>query len=68
MNAPGTRLGALTKDLWMRWQETRQHWDDSQSREFEAKYLHELVSSVDRSMVVVEELDKVVAKIRSDCE
>ncbi len=68
MNAAGTRLGALTKDIWLRWQETRQHWDDSQSREFESKYLQELVSSVERTMVVIEDLDKVVARIRSDCE
>ncbi len=68
MNAAGTRLAALTKDLWVRWQETKQYWDDAQSREFESKYMQELVSSVDRAMVVIEELDKAVSKIRRDCE
>jgi len=68
MNANGTRLSALTKELWVQWQATKQYWKDSKSEEFEQKYLQELVASVDKSVMVIEQLDKLVTKIRRDCE
>ncbi|SPE52922.1 conserved hypothetical protein [Verrucomicrobia bacterium] len=68
MNANGTRLSGITKDLWNQWQLTKQDWPDAKSQEFERKYLQELISSVDKAVTVIEQLDKVVAKIRSDCE
>jgi len=68
MNANGTRLSGITKDLLNQWQLTKQDWPDAKSPEFERKYLQELISSVDKAVTVIEQLDKVVAKIRSDCE
>jgi hypothetical protein len=68
MNANGTRLTALTRELWAQWQQTRQAWDDVKSREFEQRFLLELLSTVDKTVVVIEELDKLVTKIKSDCE
>ena len=46
MNANGSRLEGITKDLWNQWQQTREYWRDSKSQEFEHKYLEELVASV----------------------
>jgi hypothetical protein len=68
MHANGTRLQALTKELWVQWQQTRQSWNDNKSAEFEHKYLQELMASVDKSVIVIEQLDKLLAKIRRDCE
>jgi hypothetical protein len=68
MNASGTRLGALTKELYVQWQQTRQYWNDARSQEFERKYLQELFASVDKSVTVIEQLDKLVARIKKDCE
>ena len=68
MNASGTRLGGITKELWGQWQETKQYWKDTKSEEFERKYLDELVSSVDRTVMVIEQLDKLIGKIKKDCE
>lgn len=68
MNASGTRLGALTKELYVQWQQTKQYWNDARSQEFERKYLQELFSSVDKSVTIIEQLDKLVAKIKKDCE
>ena len=68
MNASGTRLGALTKELYVQWQQTKQYWNDARSQEFERKYLQELFASVDKSVTVIEQLDKLVAKIKKDCE
>jgi len=68
MSASGARLEALTKDLRVRWQQTREYWVDAKSLEFEHKYLEELFASVDRAVMVIEQLDKVILKIKKDCE
>ncbi len=68
MNASGTRLEALTRELRLQWQQTRQYWDDSKSSEFEQKYLQELFAGVDRTVTVIEQLDKILSRIKRDCE
>ena len=68
MSGAGHRLGALTKDLANRWQRTRESWRDAKADEFQRQYLDELYTSVDKAMQVIEQLDKLMAKIRSDCE
>lgn len=68
MNANGSRLEAITRELWVQWQQTRQSWADDKSREFEQKYLQELVQSVDKSVAVIEQLDKLLTRIKRDCE
>ena len=68
MNANATRLTGLTKDLWTDWQQTKAYWRDAKSQEFERKYMEELRASVDRTISVIEQLDKLLAKIRKDCE
>jgi chemotaxis signal transduction protein len=68
MNVHGSRLSAITKELWLQWQQTREYWQDAKSEEFERKYLEELVSSADKTVTVIEELDKLISKIKSDCE
>ena len=68
MNARGTRLGAITKELWNQWQQTKEHWKDAKSNEFEHKYLEELVANVDKTVMVIEQLDKLIGKIKKDCE
>ena len=40
----------------------------SKSTEFEQRYLLELQSGVDRALPVFADLDKLISKIRSDCE
>ena len=68
MSGCGSKLTALTKALLVQWQQTKEHWKDAKSQEFEHKYMDELLASVDRSVTVIEQLDKLVAKIRHDCE
>ncbi len=68
MSASGARLEALTRDLRQQWLQTRESWDDAKSREFEQKYLQELFAAVDRSVTTIDELDKLLTKIRKDCE
>ena len=64
----GARLGAVTKELIVKWRETREFWQDAKAEEFERKYIAELQSGVDTAVAVIEQLDKLITKIRNDCE
>ncbi len=64
----GTRLGMLTKELVTKWRETREYWKDAKSEEFEKKYIDELQASVDSAVLIIDQLDKIINKIRKDCE
>ncbi len=68
MNAATTRLGAVTKDLWAKWQYTRETWSDAKSLEFERQYLQELNASVEKTVAVMDQLEKLLTKIKTDCE
>ena len=68
MSASGARLEALTKDLRVHWLQTKEYWLDAKSHEFEHRYLDELFSSVDRAVAVIDQLDKLITKIKKDCE
>ncbi len=68
MSATGTRLAMLTQQLSRQWQETKDYWRDAKCQEFERKYMEELTAGVDMAVTVIEQLDKLLAKIRKDCE
>jgi len=68
MNAQATRLSGVTKELWGQWQQTKASWRDAKCQEFEERYLAELITSVDKTVAVIEQLDKLMTKIKKDCE
>jgi hypothetical protein len=68
MNANGSRLEGLSRELRSQWQQTRLYWRDAKSEEFDRRYMQELLSGVDKTVTVIEQLDKLLAKIRKDCE
>jgi hypothetical protein len=68
MKASGNRLSGITKELRAQWADTKTYWKDAKSLEFERRYMDELLASVDRSVTVIEQLDKLITKIRKDCE
>ena len=70
MNLSGSksRLMAVTKELSLQWDQTRNYWKDAKSLEFERKYLSELFIGVDKTVTVIEKLDELLKKVRSDCE
>jgi hypothetical protein len=61
-------LLAITKELSLHWEETRSYWRDSKSQEFEHQYMEQLVLQIERAVTVGERLDKVINKVRSECE
>lgn len=68
LRANGSKLQAVTRELANQWHLTREYWRDVKSLEFEQKYMAELLAGVDRALTVIEQLDRIVTKIRSDCE
>ena len=70
MNLSGNkgRLVGLTRDLTLRWAETKAHWRDARSEEFERRYLVELSASVNRTVTIMDKLEELLKKVRSDCE
>lgn len=70
MNLSGnkSRLVATTKELSLRWADTRNSWRDTKSQEFEHRYLEELLARVDKTVTIIEKLDEILRKIQSDCE
>jgi hypothetical protein len=61
-------LAALTRDLLMRWQQTRECWMDAKAAEFDERYMLELESLVKSAATGIANLDAVLRKLRSDCE
>ena len=62
------RLTGLTKELSLKWEETKNYWRDAKAEEFERKYLQELFIGVDKTVGVVEKLDELLKKVTKDCE
>ncbi len=68
LTADRTRLRAITKELTLRWEETKNHWKDARSGEFEREFITELLARVDKAVGAIEKLEKIAAKARSECE
>ncbi len=68
LGAYRTGLMTMTRELALRWEQTKDGWRDAQCQEFEKQYMEELLASVDKSVAVIEELDKLITRVRSDCE
>ena len=70
MNLSGSksRLTGLSKELSLRWADTRLHWRDQRSAEFERQFMQELFPRVNQAATAVEKLDELFKRIRKDCE
>jgi hypothetical protein len=68
LNANKSRLSAITRELALQWEQTKNHWRDQKSEEFEKKYLQELFQYSDKAVMVIEKLDELLKKVRTDCE
>ncbi len=68
MNAAKNRLVALTKELRVQWEQTQSYWKDAKSQEFESRFLNELNANVNQAAVNIENLERIITKVRSDCE
>jgi hypothetical protein len=58
----------VSKDLAVHWEQTKDSWQDAKSQEFERNYLEPLQSNITMAISVIEKLDKLLTKVRKDCE
>lgn len=68
MSASQNRLAGLTNELRSEWEQTKHYWKDAKSAEFEQRFLNELVPAVNQAIATLESLERVLVKLRQDCE
>ena len=56
------------KELNHRWEHTTPHWHDVKAQQFHHDYLDTLPNEVARTMVVMQDIAKLLARIQKDCE
>lgn len=61
------QLEAALRDLLQHWDETRAHWNDGKSQEFEARFLAPLRPRITAAVDACGALGVVVAKVRKEC-
>ncbi|MEM7697695.1 MAG: hypothetical protein AAF236_04745 [Verrucomicrobiota bacterium] len=62
------RLIGLSRELLRVWQETQESWRDAKAREFNETYMQPLFDEVDNAVTAIEDLEKILKKLRKDCE
>ena len=62
-----SRIAAISKELAVRWHETKTYWNDTKSDEFQRRFMDDVLARVDKTVTVVEKLDSLLSKVRSDC-
>jgi len=68
MTGSNNRLSGLTKQLRAEWEQTKQYWNDAKSQEFEQRFLNELNACVNQTIANIDTLERVITKVRHDCE
>jgi hypothetical protein len=68
MSGNKSRLAGLTREISLQWAETKNYWRDAKSAEFEDRFMTELSAQVNRTVVVLSQLEELLKKVRSDCE
>jgi hypothetical protein len=61
-------LAEAVKELSIEWQQTKNYWNDIKSHEFEAHYLEKLPGMAAEARKIIEDVDALLRKVRSDCE
>jgi len=62
------QLMGLTKALRAEWEQTKQYWNDAKSLEFEQRFLNDLLAGVNQAIANIDTLERVITKVRADCE
>ncbi len=68
ISANRSRLQALTREILVQWDQAKIHWQDAKGKEFEHQYMEQLLLQIERAATAGEKLDKIINKVRTDCE
>jgi hypothetical protein len=61
------KLGGGAKELSAAWDETKSYWRDQKAQEFAEVYLEPIPHHVARAATIIEEIEVLLRKVRSDC-
>jgi len=62
------QLSRISKELMLRWSETKVQWDDAASRAFEEKHLEPLQRDLHQATTAMDHMAAVLSQLRRDCE
>lgn len=62
------RLVGLSRELLRVWQDTQEVWRDEKSRDFDRTYMQPLFDAAEHAAAAIEDLDKMLQRLRHDCE
>ena len=68
LNSNRSRIAGLSRELLRSWQETQEVWRDQKGREFDKVYMQPLFDAVENAGLAVDDLEKLLKKLRNDCE
>ena len=68
MQNAAARLAGLAQGLSNEWRRTKTIWSDSRSEAFAETYMVELRDNVGRALATIDEIDRLLRRIRTDCE
>jgi hypothetical protein len=68
LNANKGRMQGLTKEILLRWADTKNHWRDARSAEFERRFIQELTPRVNQATAAIDKLEELFKRIRKECE
>jgi len=67
-SAGGARMLGLTRELLNKWNQSKDSWRDAKALEFEKKFMDELDAIASNASTGMENLERIVRNIRSECE
>lgn len=63
-----SRIVALSRELQQEWAATREVWRDRKAGEFHHDYMQPLLDAVDNAARAMDDLDRILRKLKEDCE
>lgn len=61
-------LTKSTRELLLRWQDTKANWQDAVADQFEKKYLEMLEKDVKTAVGAMDQMAALLSRIRNDCQ
>ena len=61
-------LNKSLKDLVIKWQQTKQDWNDVVAQEFEKKYMDPMEQALKAAISAMDQMAQTMSKIDSECK
>ena len=68
LSSPRAKLHESLKVLTVRWDDTREGWNDQVGRQFEADWFEPIPPTVQSALLGIDRLAAILTQMRSECE